>query len=76
MESEDRVDSKSSFEAEYLAESPVRCPGCREDIESVEVVRLLRSQVNFTSTLPRRGYVAVCPKCQTVLPAELKGGLV
>jgi hypothetical protein len=36
-------------------------------------MRLLRSRVNFTSTLPRRGYVIVCPHCQAILPAELRG---
>jgi hypothetical protein len=32
---------------------------------------LLRAHVNFTSTLPRRGRLVVCPTCLAVLPAEL-----
>jgi hypothetical protein len=34
-------------------------------------VRLLRSQVNFTSTLPRRGRIMICPACHAIVPAEL-----
>jgi CheY-like chemotaxis protein len=59
------------FEAEYTLESPVRCPVCGEQISSVKAVRLLRSKVNFTSTLPRRGRVVACPQCLAVIPAEL-----
>src|SRR6266581_4793376 len=59
------------FEAEYTLESPVRCPVCGERITSVRAVRLLRSRVNFTSTLPRRGRVIACPRCLAVIPAEL-----
>jgi len=66
------TDHLRRFEAEYLLESPVRCPACSEDIESVGVVRLLRGRVNFASTLPRRGFVVVCPSCHSVLPAGLK----
>jgi CheY-like chemotaxis protein len=60
-----------STEAEYTLESPVRCPSCAERITSIKAVRLIRVQVNFTSTLPRRGRVVVCPHCVAVLPAEL-----
>ena len=49
----------------------VRCPSCKELIDSIGIVRLLRSHVNFTSTVPRRGYVAVCTECRAVLPADL-----
>jgi CheY-like chemotaxis protein len=59
------------IEAEYLLECPVRCPSCGETVTSVKAVRLLRSHVNFTSTLPRRGRLVVCPHCVTVMPAEL-----
>ena len=59
------------FEAEYTLESPVHCPSCRQSCESLQVVRLLRRRVNFTSTLPRRGYIVVCPHCQTALPAVI-----
>ena len=62
-----------SFEAEYALESPLSCPHCHQEIASVQVVRLLRGKVNFTSTLPRRGHVIVCPRCQAILSAELGG---
>jgi two-component system response regulator HydG len=58
-------------EAEYALECPVRCPVCREILSTVKAVRLLRSHVNFTSTLPRRGRLVVCPRCLAVIPAEL-----
>jgi hypothetical protein len=58
-------------EAVYRLESSVRCPQCGETISSLRAVRLLRVQVNFTSTLPRRGRVMVCPNCLTIVPAEL-----
>ena len=61
----------SKVEAEYTLESPVKCPACGERITSVKAVRLVRAQVNFTSTLPRRGRVVACPHCLAVIPAEL-----
>lgn len=61
----------SKAEAEYTLESPVKCPSCGERITSVKAVRLVRAQVNFTSTLPRRGRVLVCPHCLAVIPGEL-----
>jgi hypothetical protein len=39
----------------------------------VGVVRLIRSKVNFVSTLPRRGHIIVCPSCQTILSGALSG---
>jgi len=62
---------KEMFEAEYALEMPVRCPACGEHITTLAAVRLVRSQVNFTSTLPRRGRVMVCPRCYSMAPAEL-----
>ncbi len=59
------------IEAEYTLECPVRCPTCGEEVTYVKAVRLLRSHVNFTSTLPRRGRLVVCPHCLAVIPAEL-----
>ena len=56
-------------EAEYTLESPVRCSACSAHVERVHIVRLLRTRVNFTSALPRRGYVVACPSCRAVLPA-------
>jgi len=59
------------IDAVYRLESPVKCPHCRETVTTLKAVRLLRDQVNFTSTLPRRGRVVACPNCQSILPAEL-----
>src|SRR5262245_48679859 len=60
-------------EAEYTLEYPLKCPWCNMDLEVLKVVRLLRTKVNFTSTLPRRGRVLACPNCQKVISAELAG---
>lgn len=59
------------FEAIYRLETAVKCPHCGETISALKAVRLLRDQVNFTSTLPRRGRVVACPSCMAILPAEL-----
>ncbi len=59
------------IEAEYMLEHTVRCPTCGQTVSSLKAVRLLRAQVNFTSTLPRRGHVMICPLCDAVVPAEL-----
>jgi len=59
--------------AAYTLDEPVRCPHCRERISSVRIVGLTRSQVAFTSTLPRKGRVIVCPDCERILTAELSG---
>lgn len=58
-------------EAEYTLEAQVKCASCNETLNFVNVVRLLRTRVNFTSSLPRRGYVVVCPSCRKVVPAGL-----
>jgi DNA-binding response OmpR family regulator len=63
--------SAANADAVYRLESPVRCPQCGETITTLKAVRLLRTQVNFTSTLPRRGRVLVCPGCLCVVSAEL-----
>jgi CheY-like chemotaxis protein len=65
------VPDESRPEAEYMLESPVRCPACAELMTSVRAIRLIRAHVNFTSTLPRRGRVIICPHCLAVIPAEL-----
>jgi DNA-directed RNA polymerase subunit RPC12/RpoP len=59
--------------ASYTLDQPVRCPHCRERINSVRIVGLTRSQVAFTSMLPRKGRVIVCPDCERILTAELSG---
>ena len=63
----------ASFEAEYALEQTVKCPQCRQEIGTVNVVRMLRSKVNFTSTLPRKGQMILCPSCQGILSANLGG---
>ena len=57
--------------AEYSLELPARCPHCREIIRTVRVLRLKRTQVTFTSTLPRGGRIIVCPQCERIISAEL-----
>lgn len=58
-------------EAEYTLEYEARCPSCHSPLRTVKVVRLLRSRVNFTSTLPRHGRVIICPQCRIVMSATL-----
>jgi hypothetical protein len=57
----------------YTLEAPVICPECEGEIQTLRVLRVLRTQVSFTSTLPRRGYVILCPDCDRILSAELSG---
>jgi hypothetical protein len=57
----------------YTLESPVHCPQCDNEIRTFRVLRVLRTQASFTSTLPRKGYVVVCPECDRMLSAELSG---
>jgi len=59
------------IEAEYTLEAAVKCCECHAQIQTVNVIRLLRTKVNFTSSLSRRGYVVVCPACQTIVPAVI-----
>jgi hypothetical protein len=68
---EEAVAPCREVEAEYQLEYAVKCPHCGEELDVVRVVRLLRSKVNFTSMLPRRGRVISCPLCQKILSAEL-----
>lgn len=58
-------------EAAYAAESSVKCPLCSAMLSTVNVIRLLRTKVNFTSSLPRRGYMVICPECRGVIPAAI-----
>ena len=64
-----------AFEAEYALESPLKCPHCKDVVATLQVVRLVRTRVNFISLLPRRGYVVACPACHQIISAELAGGL-
>jgi len=63
------------IEAEYTLECSANCPSCNSPVSTLQVVRLLRTRVNFTSSLPRRGYAIVCPVCRTIVPATI-GGLL
>ena len=71
LEAAEIAATDSRIEAEYTLETPVRCPACGERIAALKAVRLVRAQVNFTSTLPRRGRVIACPHCLAIVPAEL-----
>jgi uncharacterized protein with PIN domain len=55
----------------YTLDTPARCPHCREPIRTVRVLRMTRTQVAFTSTLPRGGRVMACPQCDRILSIEL-----
>ncbi len=70
---EPRMDE--SIEAEYTLEAAASCPRCEKKIETLLVVRLLRTRVNFTSALPRRGQVMVCSHCRAIVGGSL-GGLI
>jgi hypothetical protein len=59
--------------AVYTLELPARCPHCREPIRTLKVLRLTRTQVSFTSNLPRGGRVLVCPLCERIISGELAG---
>ena len=61
-------------DAEYTLEYAAMCPRCGETIKTLRVIRLLRTRVNFVSTLPRRGRVLACPLCRTVISGELTIG--
>ena len=61
-------------EAEYTLEYAASCPRCGETIRTLRVIRLLRTRVNFVSTLPRRGRVLACPACRTLIGGELTIG--
>lgn len=63
------------IEAEFTLEATAVCPHCLEDIDKVHVVRMLRTKVNFVSSLPRRGQLLICPKCRITLAGAL-GGLI
>jgi hypothetical protein len=57
----------------YTLELPVRCPHCRDSIRTLRVLKLARTQVSFTSTLPRNGRAFACPQCEKLLSVELSG---
>jgi hypothetical protein len=57
--------------AVYTLEVAVRCPHCQERVRTVRVLRMKRTQVSFTSPLPRGGRVLVCSACDGILTADL-----
>lgn len=57
--------------AVYTLEHPARCPHCHEVIRTLRVLRLKRTQVAFTSPLPRGGRVIACSECDAILAADL-----
>ena len=57
--------------AVYTLELPARCPHCLVPIRTVRVLKLRRTQVAFTSTVPRGGRAIVCPECDRILSVEL-----
>jgi hypothetical protein len=59
--------------AVYTLESPAHCPECDTEITTIHVIRVMRTQVSFTSTLPRKAYVIACPACSRLLSAGLSG---
>ena len=59
--------------AVYTLESPAQCPECDTEITTIHIIRVLRTQVSFTSTLPRKAYVITCPACRKILSAGLSG---
>jgi hypothetical protein len=69
------AEDTAEIEAEYALESPAVCPSCNTSVNTLQVIRLLRTKVNFTSSLPRRGYAIVCPVCRALAPATI-GGLL
>jgi len=66
-----KLDTDWQRTAVYTLEQAARCPYCREPIRTVRVVKMSRTQVTFTSTLPRGGRAIVCPECDRILTVEL-----
>lgn len=64
-------DSPSIGEAEYTLETALKCHLCHSELRTVAVVRLLRTRVDFVSTLPRRGHTIICPSCRGILSVAL-----
>jgi hypothetical protein len=61
----------NNSEAEFTLEHAAVCPKCGKEIETLEVIRMLRTRVNFVSTIPRHGRVLACPSCRAIISAEL-----
>lgn len=67
----EQEEASRDSEAEYTLEFAATCPHCARDVKTLKVARLLRTRVNFVSTLPRRGRVVMCPHCRAIVSAEL-----
>ena len=65
--------SEAAGGAVYTLESPAQCPECDTEITTINIIRVMRTQVSFTSTLPRKAYVITCPSCRKLLSAGLSG---
>jgi hypothetical protein len=70
-ESGEEIPAEWQGGAVYTLELPARCPYCLVQIRTVRVLKLKRTQVAFTSTVPRGGRVIICPECTRILSAEL-----
>jgi hypothetical protein len=64
-------DSPSIGEAEYTLETSLVCHLCQQELRSIAIIRLLRTRVDFVSTLPRRGHAIICPTCRGILSVAL-----
>ena len=71
IESGEEIPAEWQGGAVYTLELPARCPYCLVPIRTVRVLKLKRTQVAFTSTVPRGGRVIICPECSRILSAEL-----
>lgn len=69
--SSDTIPAEWEGGAVYTLEFAARCPHCRELIRSLRVLRLKRSQVSFTSPLPRAGRALVCISCRGIISADV-----
>jgi hypothetical protein len=67
------IPAKWQTVASYQLELPAKCPHCRDPIRTLNVLRLVRSKVAFTSTLPRSGRAMVCPQCEAIISVDLSG---
>jgi RNA polymerase subunit RPABC4/transcription elongation factor Spt4 len=68
---EDTLPAETEGGAVYTLETATQCPYCQERVLSLRVIRMKRTHVTFTSTLPRGGRLVVCPACDGILSADL-----
>jgi hypothetical protein len=72
---DDEIPAKWQTVATYDLELPARCPHCRNPIRTLKIIKLSRSKVAFTSTLPRTGRAIVCPQCECIVSVGIAGML-